>query len=119
VNFPISQNGWGVDTKNRRLANEILDGGGLTAAEAAVAAKVSRRTVTHWERDGTPNRHTGETVVLESILVGNAYVTSRQALERFLVAVNDPPAPKAAPVSRRKAARDDADDAILERLGAA
>jgi hypothetical protein len=95
-----------------RVLGEILDGGGLNFSAAAKlipgnrgAKHANPATLWRWHRIGH-SLNNGTVVHLEAVRLGNQYLTSRRAVERFAVALTEASSPSdaaaAAPIIRSK-----------------
>lgn len=82
----------------------VLDEQTLDTREAAAFARKTVRTVVRWITDGYPAA--GGVVRLEAVRSGRTWLTSREAITRFLTATNAPAAPPPVTSRPKRSARE-------------
>jgi hypothetical protein len=106
-----SDNRDGLDAPTDVLLREVMAGHARSLAQVAKLVPAGRggrptspTTVWRWSRAGVKTAD-GRTVRLETMRIGGRYVTTEQALRRFLAAQQDAPATPAqtAPQATRRA----------------
>ncbi len=86
---------------------------------ARTGKKTHISTLVRWIQDGLRN-HAGQTVKLEALRLGNRWMTSREALQRFAERLTpptggEPMSPPRTPTARRKASEQAVRE--LDRIG--
>jgi hypothetical protein len=79
---------------------------------------VSPETVWRWASRGVLDK-AGENVRLESVRIGGRFVTSKEAIQRFFMAINETPEPEQKKPTRTPTKRKAASDRAAKKLESA